>query len=110
MRRCRASCSPHSRAMVRLVFVSAASGWELAIKAALGQVSADVDEIVRTSLEVGFEELATTLAHARRVRALPPHHRDPFDRMLVAQAIEEGLTVVTRDVAIARYDVPTLWG
>jgi PIN domain nuclease of toxin-antitoxin system len=92
------------------VLVSAASGWEIAIKVALGKLSADVDEIVRASLEAGFDELAITLAHAVRVRTLPPHHRDPFDRMLVAQAVEEGLTVITRDAAIARYGVSTLWG
>ena len=91
------------------VFVSAASAWEIAIKSALGKLSADLDEIVRTSIEVGFEELVVTLAHARRVRALPPRHRDPFDRMLVAQAIEEGLTVVTRDAAVGDYGVSTLW-
>jgi PIN domain nuclease of toxin-antitoxin system len=91
------------------VFVSAASAWEIAIKAALGKLSADVDEIVRTSLEVGFEELAVTLAHARRVHSLPPRHRDPFDRMLVAQALEDGLTVVTHDAMVIAYGAPSLW-
>ncbi len=92
------------------VFVSAASTWEIAIKVALGKLSADLDEIVRTSIEVGFEELPVTLAHARRLRELPARHRDPFDRMLVAQALEEGLTVVTRDVVLRDYGVPTHWG
>jgi PIN domain nuclease of toxin-antitoxin system len=92
------------------VFVSAASAWEIAIKSALGKLSADLDDVVRTSIDVGFEELAVTLVHARRVRALPARHRDPFDRMLVAQALEEGLTIVTRDAAIGEYGVPTLWG
>ena len=50
------------------------------------------------------------VAHARRVRSLPAHHRDPFDRMLVAQALEEGLTVMTRDPAFDDYRVPTAWG
>jgi PIN domain nuclease of toxin-antitoxin system len=92
------------------VYVSAASVWEIAIKAALGKVKADVDEIARAVTEVGFDELAVTVAHARRVRMLPPHHRDPFDRMLVAQAFEEGLTVVTRDKAFGDYRVATAWG
>jgi PIN domain nuclease of toxin-antitoxin system len=92
------------------VFVSAVSAWEIAIKAALGKLSADLDEIVRTSVEVGFEELPVTLAHARRLRALAPLHRDPFDRMLVAQALEEGLTIATRDAALSAYGAPTLWG
>jgi PIN domain nuclease of toxin-antitoxin system len=70
---------------------------------------ADVDEVVRASLDVGFEELVITLAHTVRVRSLPPHHRDPFDRVLVAQAMEEGLTVVTRDPMLAKYDIATLW-
>ena len=91
------------------VFVSAASIWEIAIKAALGKVSADIDEIARTSVEVGFEELAVTFAHARRVHSLPPRHRDPFDRMLVAQALEEGLTIVTHDARVVAYGSPTLW-
>ena len=92
------------------VFVSAASVWEIAIKANLGKVNADLEEVVQTVIEVGFEELSITLTHARRVRSLPLHHRDPFDRMLVAQAIEEGLTVVTRDRAFAAYKAPTFWG
>ncbi len=92
------------------VFVSAASAWEIAIKSALGKLSADLDEIVGASLDAGFEELAVTLTHARRVRGLPPRHRDPFDRMLVAQALEEGLTVVTRDAVIREYGVQTQWG
>ena len=92
------------------VFVSAASVWEIAIKAALGKLTADLDEVARTSIEVGFEELPVTLAHARRVRELPARHRDPFDRMLVAQALEEGLTIATRDVVIKEYGVPTHWG
>jgi PIN domain nuclease of toxin-antitoxin system len=95
---------------VNAVFVSAASAWEIAIKAGLGKLSVDLDEVVRTSTDAGFEELAVTLVHARRVRTLPARHRDPFDRMLVAQALEEGLTIVTRDAAIGDYAVPTLWG
>jgi PIN domain nuclease of toxin-antitoxin system len=105
--------APISRAIrdpTNAVFISAASAWEIAIKVGLGKLSADVDEIVSASLEAGFDELAITLAHAVRVRALPSHHRDPFDRMLIAQAVEEGLTVVTRDAAITRYGVSILWG
>lgn len=91
------------------VFVSAASVWEIAIKAALGKLSANVEEIVRTSLDVGFQELVVTLIHARRVQSLPPRHRDPFDRMLVAQSLEDGLTVVTHDAMVVAYGTPTLW-
>ena len=91
------------------VQASAASIWEVAIKAALGKISADVEEFVESVVEVGFDELAVTMAHARRLRSLPQHHRDPFDRMLVAQALEEGLTIVTHDRAFAAYRVPTAW-
>ncbi len=75
----------------------------------LGKLRADVDEVVRASLDVGFEELVITLAHTVRVRSLPPYHRDPFDRVLVAQAMEEGLTLVTSDAVLAKYDIATLW-
>jgi PIN domain nuclease of toxin-antitoxin system len=91
------------------VYVSAASAWEIAIKASLGKLTADVDEIVGAIAEVGFDELSITLVHARRVRALPSHHRDPFDRMLVAQAIEEGLAIVTHDGALQAYPIPIEW-
>ena len=97
------------RAPANAVFASAASIWEIAIKSALGKLKVNLDDLVRSSVAVGFEELAITVAHARRVRALPPRHRDPFDRMLVAQALEEGLTVVTGDTAVGAYGVPTLW-
>lgn len=59
------------------VFVSAASAWEIAIKSALGKLAADLDEIVRASAEIGFEELAITLVHTRRVGSLRSRHRDP---------------------------------
>jgi PIN domain nuclease of toxin-antitoxin system len=56
------------------------------------------------------QHMVVTMLHARRVFALPLHHRHPFDRMLVAQALEEGLTVVTRDPSFAAYRIPTAWG
>jgi PIN domain nuclease of toxin-antitoxin system len=58
----------------------------------------------------GFALLPLTLAHVDEVAALPPHHRDPFDRMLVAQARVENLTLITGDRRLAAYDVPTFWG
>lgn len=91
------------------VFVSAASIWEIAIKSALGKVEADVDQVARASVEAGFQELAVGFVHAARVASLPPHHRDPFDRLLVAQAVEDGLTLVSGDDALAVYGVQTLW-
>lgn len=90
-----------------LVAVSAASVWEAVIKASIGklQVPGPLDQ---AAADEGFDPLPVSLAHAERAGRLPMHHRDPFDRMLVAQAIAEGLTVVTRDPAFALYDVPTL--
>jgi PIN domain nuclease of toxin-antitoxin system len=86
------------------VYVSAASAWEVAIKTALGRLrpTRTVEEAVSDS---GFLELPVTFRHAERVTGLPPHHRDPFDRMLVAQAAVEKLTLVTRDPIFARYGV-----
>ena len=90
-----------------VVTVSAASVWEIAIKAAAGRLR--VEDDVRELLEgAGFVALAMTVEHALEAGALPPHHADPFDRMLVAQARLEGMTLVTRDPAMARYDVALL--
>ena len=86
------------------VYVSAASAWEVAIKTALGRLrpTRTVAEAVSDS---GFLELPVTFRHAERVTGLPPHHRDPFDRMLVAQAAVEELTLITRDPVFGRYGV-----
>lgn len=91
------------------VFASAASTWEIAIKAALGKLHADLDEVSVGIRDTGFSELAISVAHTRRLAELPPLHRDPFDRILIAQALEEGLTLVTHDPAIRAYAVPSLW-
>ena len=91
------------------VFVSAASTWEIAIKSALGKLDGDVGAIAAASRDLGFVDLAVTIPHTIRVRTLRPHHRDPFDRLLVAQALEEGLTLVTHDPAFTAYAAPTLW-
>lgn len=89
------------------VYVSAVSAWEVAIKASLGRLRTTrrVADVVTSS---GFEELPVRIAHAENLQMLEAHHRDPFDRMLVAQAHAEGLTLVTRDPAIRRYRVRTL--
>lgn len=86
------------------VYVSAASAWEVAIKIGLGRLnpSRTVEQAVEES---GFEELPITFRHAERVAALPAYHRDPFDRLLIAQAMVERLTLVTRDPVFGRYDV-----
>ncbi len=90
-----------------LVAVSAASVWEAAIKAALGKLELPAP-LSQALADEGFEPLAITVAHAEMAGDLPPLHRDPFDRMLVAQASIEGLTLVTRDPQFERYGVPVL--
>ena len=91
------------------VCVSAASTWEISIKAALGKLHLDVGALLATLRTLDFAELRIGFEHTRRAGALPPIHRDPFDRMLVAQALEDGYTIVTRDPAIGCYAAPTLW-
>jgi PIN domain nuclease of toxin-antitoxin system len=90
-----------------LVAVSAASIWEISIKASLGKLKIDVP--VAPQVATGrFESLPISLDHAERAGGLPHQHRDPIDRMLVAQAQIEGLTIVTRDGAFESYDVTTM--
>ena len=89
------------------VFVSAASAWEIAIKRAIGKLTAPAD-LEAILDQTGIERLPITVSHALAAGALPLIHSDPFDRMLVAQARIEGLTLVTRDPHIAAYDVAVL--
>lgn len=89
------------------VYVSSATVWEVAIKQAIGKLTepADLPERIRDS---GFRELLITFEHGIAAGRLPPIHRDPFDRMLVAQAQLEDLTLVTRDTDIQKYDIAVL--
>ena len=87
-----------------LVFFSVASLWELRIKESVGKIDLP-DSFAETVSQQSFEALSVTVAHTEALRALPLHHRDPFDRMLVAQARTDRLTILTRDQAIALYDV-----
>jgi len=89
------------------VFYSPASVWELSIKAGKGKLNLPAEVFTGAKLR-GIKELAITTKHALRTRGLPPIHFDPFDRMLIAQTLEEGLTLVTRDRIIMRYDVPII--
>jgi len=90
-----------------LVVVSAASIWEAAIKAAMGKLRTP-EALSDVVVDEGFEPMPITFDHAERAGALPPHHRDPFDRMLIAQALVGGLTVVTHDPAFDDYGVDLL--
>lgn len=89
------------------VFVSAATAWEISIKRALGKLR--VPDDLTTQLEANdFTPLAISIDHAFAAGSLPKHHDDPFDRMLIAQATLEKLTLVTRDQHFAAYDVRLL--
>ena len=89
------------------VLVSAASAWEISIKRALGRLEAP-DELSEVIEACGFKPLDISVEHAMAAGALPPHHADPFDRMLAAQAHAEELVLVTRDTDFDAYDVETL--
>lgn len=92
---------------LRTVYISAASVWEIAIKKRLGKLKAP-ENLEDAMAANAFHELPISVAHATEAGVLPMHHYDPFDRMLVAQARLENLTLVTRDEEIARYGVPVL--
>jgi len=85
------------------VFVSAASIWEVAIKTSLGKLQIDPDLVCRALGPAGFDELPVTARHAAHVVGLPSHHRDPFDRLLVAQAEVEHLVLLTADAQLSSY-------
>jgi PIN domain nuclease of toxin-antitoxin system len=104
--------STRARAILRSpaseIYVSMATIWEIAIKVGLGRLEFEED-IEDAMQSYGFGALSITFAHIAQYRRLPLHHRDPFDRMLIAQAQCEGLTLLTCDRAIRRYDVPVAW-
>lgn len=87
--------------------VSIASLWEIAIKMSIGKV-AFAENLAQALDDIAATSLPITLVHVARVRSLPFHHRDPFDRMMIAQAMEEGMTIVTREGRVAPYGVPVL--
>ena len=88
-------------------FLSVASLWEITIKISNGKLTL-VGGLAHAIEEIVVTTLPISLAHIERLRTLPFHHRDPFDRMLIAQAMEEGLTIVTRDRHFPPYGVPLL--
>jgi len=90
------------------IAVSAASVWEIAIKRSLEKLSIE-DRWARSLARLGFEPLPVTAVHAAAVESLPWHHRDPFDRLLVAQAAVDGRTLVSADPRLAAYEVDVLW-
>jgi len=90
------------------ILLSAAVVWEVAIKRSLGKLQAP-GNLAATLVAAGVKPLAITLDHANTVESLPWHHRDPFDRMLVAQALAEGATIVSQDERMQPYGVPVIW-
>ena len=108
--------SPAARAAIEspnsTVFVSAATTWEMATKVRSGrlpEMEERIAEYDKGVVEDGFQHLPVDWHHARRAGLLPGAHGDPFDRMIVAQALIEDLTVITRDPAIATFGCRTLW-
>lgn len=106
--------TPRARALLEstenALVVSAATHWEISIKNSLARPDFNVDvEALRSGLQAnGYVDLPVTAAHAAVLAGLPDLHRDPFDRMLVAQALSEGLTLVTADDRILDYPVSTI--
>lgn len=107
-----ARLEPHVRTAItaadNLVFVSAATAWEISIKRALGRIEFPIDRFETIVTELRCEPLSIRASHAIAAGGLPRHHNDPFDRMLIAQARIEQLVLVTADRAFTRYDVPIL--
>jgi PIN domain nuclease of toxin-antitoxin system len=91
-----------------LVVVSAVSAWEIAIKRALGKLEFK-DPVEDVVLRNAFVALPVTVRHGDLLRELPMHHADPFDRLLIVQALDEGLTIFTSDRAFEPYRVPVTW-
>ena len=93
-------------------FLSLASLWELSLKVSAGRLQGIGSTIVNlreASSKQSIQMLPITFEHIVRVENLPRHHADPFDRLLVAQALEEGLTILTADRALSRYPAPVVW-
>ena len=91
------------------VYASLASAWEIAIKVAIRRLDFDLRSLEPALAATGIQALGVSLPHTVLLSALPLHHRDPFDRMLVAQAMGESMTLVSRDRELAKYGVRLLW-
>ena len=91
-----------------VVAVSAVSAWEISIKRALGKLEFR-EGVEAVAHRYGFLAIPVTVRHADLLLDLPAHHGDPFDRLLIAQALDEGMTILTSDRAFERYRVPVTW-
>lgn len=95
-----------------VILVSAATAWEIATKARIGKLPDAIPlarDLVRAVLDQGFESLPITLAHAQRAGLLPGPHRDPFDRMLIAQALAEDVPLVSNEKSFDAYGITRIW-
>ena len=90
-----------------LVFISAASAWEMAIKKSLGKLDVPDDLAIQIKNH-NFQPLSITINHGLAIEKLPYHHNDPFDRMIIAQAICESMTIITRDKKFSSYKISIL--
>ena len=90
------------------IFVSAVTGWEISIKRALGKLKApdDLEEALETNR---FNHLPISIRHGLVAGSLPRHHDDPFDRMLISQSHVEGMTLISADQIIKKYDISVIW-
>ena len=88
-----------------LILVSAASLWEIAIKQGIGKIEADIAEIEKEVAQQGMVRLGIEADHLIELSSLPDHHRDPFDRMLIAQAGAEDISLLTADMQVAAYSI-----
>lgn len=94
------------------IWLSVASIWEIGIKVAIGKLPLpeQIDDYIATrTIQLGAKSLDITVSHALRAAALPLLHRDPFDRMLIAQAQNENMTLVSADSMFSQYEVPLIW-
>jgi PIN domain nuclease of toxin-antitoxin system len=100
-----AKLKPRARTLIEQseVFVSSASIWEIAIKSSLGKLEADPRLVLEGLEPAGLRKLSITVEHAAKVYELPAHHRDPFDRLLLAQALSEPLMLLTDDDVLGQY-------
>jgi PIN domain nuclease of toxin-antitoxin system len=103
-----AACKDPANTLV----LSVASAWELQIKQQLGKlsISSSLEQVIAREQRTNqMELLPVLLPHVFALSSLPPHHRDPFDRILVAQAVAENLSIVSADPILARYPAPVIW-
>jgi len=98
--------SPKARTIIEeaeTVYISSATLWEIAVKIGIGKFEGNLNDLTRNIKASGFEELSVKVAHTLELPGLALHHKDPFDRMLIAQAISEPLQLITHDAILVKY-------